>query len=151
MTSKKEKLIDLYIKHIKGTEQKAIVTQKKIVLCRLTNQVNRVVFDCGGLSKTYINTLVLKHLYDSKPAEEFDFIINNLHKIVKYPDSIYKNKNPKRGDWCFIKKIKNELYLSSLGNENSNLEVATAFRIRKMNYLKSYELIWSWEGDRPPS
>lgn len=74
-----------------------------------------------------------------------------MHKIVKYPDYIYKNKNEKRGCWCFVKKIKNELYISSLEYENETLWIATVFRIRKEKYLESFELLWSWEDDKPPS
>ena len=42
-----------------------------------------------------------KYLYDKKPAEEFDFIIDNLHQIVIYPDNIYKNKRPQTGRFLF--------------------------------------------------
>ena len=94
---------------------------------------------------------MIKHLYDKKPAEEFDFIIDNLHKIIKYPNYIYKNKKEKRGDWCFVKKIKNELYISSLEREEEILEIVTVFRIRKEKYLKNFKLLWSWENDRSPS
>lgn len=144
-------MIDVFEKHIKGTPAGAIVTKRKIVLCRLTNQVNRAVLKCGGLSKVYINTIVIKHLYDKKPAEEFHFIVENLDKIVRFPDYICKNKKPKRGKWIFVKELKNELYLCSLGNENIDFEVATSFRDRKRKYIKSYDLIWSWESDKSPS
>ncbi|MCK4554765.1 hypothetical protein KAU19_07485 [Candidatus Parcubacteria bacterium] len=151
MENKREGLNNLYQKYVKGTHPKISVTYKVVVLCRLTNQVNKVVLDNSGLSKVYVNTKVLKHLYDKKPAEEFDFIIGNLHKIVKYPDYIYRNKNEKRGDWCFVKKIKNELYISSLEHKEETLEIATVFRIRKEKYLESFELLWSWENDESPS
>lgn len=151
MENKKEILNNLYQKHIKGTQPKIFVTYKVAVLCRLTNQVNKEILNRCGLSKVYVNTKVLKHLYDKKPAEEFDFIIGNLRKIVKYPDYIYKNKNEKRGYWCFVKKIKNELYISSLEYEKETLWIATVFRIRKEKYLESFELLWSWEDDKPPS
>ncbi len=155
MTTKKEVLKYLYKNYIINTKSKAIVTDITVVLCLLTNQVNKTVFNCCGLSKVYVGTRVLKHLYDKKPAEEFIFIINSLHRIVKYPDKIYKNKNTKRGDWVFVKKIKNEQYICSLGVESQDndryLEVATVFRIRKESYLKSYEFLWSWEDGNPPS
>ena len=152
MVNKAEKLVDIFSQYVKETQPKAIVTQKTIILCRLTNQVNRTLLNCRGLSKIYINTIVIKHIYDKRPAEEFDFLIKYLHRIVKYPDKIYKNREQKRGEWIFVKEIKNELYLSSLATEkNKELEITTAFRIRKKNYLKKYNLIWSWEDDNPPS
>ena len=151
MDDNKDKLVDIFEKYIKDTPVKSIVTRKSIVLCRLTNQVNKAILDCGGLSKVFINTKVLKHLYDKKPAEEFYFLVKNSHILVKYPDKIYKNKEPKRGEWLFAKEIKNELYLCSLSNENGDFEVATAFRDRKRKYIKSYDLLWSWENDKSPS
>jgi len=45
---------------------------------------------------------IYKRFYES-PKTAY---INNLHTIVKYPNFICKNKNEKRGDWCFVKKIK---------------------------------------------
>ena len=44
-------------------------------------------------NKVYLNTRVLKHLYDKRPAEEFDLMIETLIDVVKYPNKIYKNKN----------------------------------------------------------
>ena len=151
MGNKIEILNNLYQKYIKGTQPKIFVTYKVVVLCHLTNQVNKVILDKSGLSRVYISTKMIKHLYDKKPAEEFDFIIDNLHKIIKYPNYIYKNKKEKRGDWCFVKKIKNELYISSLECEEEILEIVTVFRIRKEKYLENFELLWSWEDDRSPS
>jgi len=151
MGNKIEILNNLYQKYIKGTQPKIFVTYKVVVLCHLTNQVNKVILDKSGLSRVYISTKMIKHLYDKKPAEEFDFIIDNLHKIIKYPNYIYKNKKEKRGDWCFVKKIKNELYISSLEREEEILEIVTVFRIRKEKYLENFELLWSWEDDRSPS
>lgn len=93
----------------------------------------------------------MKHLYDKKPAEEYDFLVCNIYKIVKYPDRIYKNKDPKRGDLCFLKKLKGYNYLCSLEVADDELTVITAFRVRKESYLNNYELLWSWRGDIPSS
>jgi hypothetical protein len=78
-------------------------------------------------------------------------VINNSHKTVKYPDEIYKNKNPKRGDYCFIKKIKEKKYLSSLEISNDGISVVTVFRLNKESYLNDYELLWSWRDGEPSS
>lgn len=98
----------------------------------------------------YVNTLVLKHLYDKKPAEEFDFLINNLHTIAKYPDYIYKNKDSKRGEVCFTKKLKGSDYICSIEIDEQTF-IVTAFRIRDKKYMKNYESLWSWEDDNSPS
>lgn len=110
--------------------------------------------------KIHPTTKMLKHLYDSKPAEEYEFILHNLVSIIKYPDKIYENKESKRGQFAFIKTIKDVKYLSSLettvitsleGTTEEMNFVVTAFRIRKENYLKNYKLLWNWKGDIPSS
>ncbi len=117
---------NLFEKHIEGTPEKAVVAYVTVSICKLTNTVGKEMkksLDCDN--RVYINTRVLKHLYDRKPAEEFNFVISKIHKIVKYPDHIYKNKNPKRGDVCLVKKIGNESYLCSLELCDKELCVVT--------------------------
>jgi len=105
MTARKKykKVIpDLFKEYIQGTESKSIVVNKTVFLCHLIKAVQENNnFDN---SRVYIGSKVVKHLYDSKPVEEFDFIINHMHKFVKYPDYIYKNKPGKRGDFGFLKE-----------------------------------------------
>lgn len=147
-------LVELYIK---GTEAEAIVPLVTTYLCHLTFAVIKGV----NLQhqKVYISTRVVKHLYDRKPAEEFEFLTNHIHKIVKYPDRIYMNKNSKRGDYGFVKILDKELYFCAVeevedmteDGETSGLCVVTAFRLRKPNYLNNYKLLWSWRGDIPSS
>ena len=107
------------------------------------------------LPKVYATSRFLKHLYDKKPAEEFDFLLDHLHQIMKYPTRIYRNKPGKRGDWCLAKSLGNEDYLCSLelntDPERPEIYVATAFRVRDAKYLDGYELLWSWRSDRPSS
>jgi len=150
----KEILKDFFEKHIKGTPYKAIVIDYKIFLCKLTNAV------CSGVGiedsnwKVYITSRALKHLFDKKPAEEFFFLIDNLRKIVKYPDKVYENKTSKRGEYCLIKRISNFDYLCSIEVMKSPLaeiQIATAFRLRDNDYIKKYTLLWSWEDGAPPS
>lgn len=135
---------NLFEKHIKGTAEKAMVEYVNVFLCRLTFAVAKANKFSPNV---YLNTRVLKHIYDKKPAEEFDCIILYLHRIVRYPDHIYKNKNPKRGDCVFIKRVDNNIYLCSLQEiPDDGFTVVTAFRLRKENYLKSYDSLWSWRG-----
>lgn len=147
---KKRVLLNLHKKYIKGTGSKIAVENKTILLCHLTKAViNGISLNSG---EVYITTRALKHLYDKKPAEEYDFIIRHLHAITKYPTLIYENKDSKRGGFCLVEKnLKNEDYLCSIEVVDSKIYVATAFRIRDKKYIESYKLLWSWEDDVPPS
>ena len=151
MTHQMKVVRNLFEKHVEGTAEKAIVADVTVSICRLTNTVNRqvnIISDCDG--RVYMHSRSLKHLYDRKPAEEFHFLVDHIHKIVKYPEKIFKNKNPKRGDICFTKSIDGENYFCSLefvdrdGDGPRELCVVTAFRLRKDAYLRSYDLLWSW-------
>lgn len=152
--SKATKLVDVYDKYIKGTPEKGLVEEKKFLVCFLTQAV------CKGMNfdsnKAYISTRALKHMYDKKPAEEFIFLLENLHKIVRYPDRVYENKDGKRGDLCLQKCIADNQYLCSIQfvdveEDQKEIQITTAFRVRKSNYLLSYKLLWSWKDDTPSS
>jgi len=166
-------LSELSKKYIEETQEKAIVTNRKTLLCNLTNAVVKGINLDNSIKSVYITTRCVKHWYDKKPAEEYHFIIKNLHKIVKYPDKIYENKSGKRGNFCFVKKIGGEDYFCSIevlekppcvfgvaqfgfsefGSDSiiKEIQVATAMRIRKKKYLKNYTLLWDWGNDNPPS
>jgi hypothetical protein len=141
-------------KYIRGTEKKSIVRFVTAFLCHLTPTVIKgAVLPC---TKIYINTRVIKHAYDKRTAEEFDFLIKNLYKIVKYPNFIYKNKSGKRGEYCFVKEINNEKYLCSIQFNHQNeailmaYDIVTFFRTDDA-YLKNYELLWEWKVGDPSS
>ena len=151
-------IVKLFKQHIEGTAEKSPVIDQTILVCHATKAVARA---CRLSSvKIYINTRIIKHLYDKKPAEEFNFLIKNIHTIVKYPDAIYKNKDSKRGHFAFTKNLKENNYLCSIEvvsnciinevMENANF-IATGFRLRDNKYLKKYELMWSWKGGEPSS
>jgi hypothetical protein len=144
-------LFKLCQQYIRGTAKDAIVLSKRAFLCHLTHSVIRGCSFVDG--SVYINTRMLKHMYDKKPAEEFDFMINNMHKVIKYPNDVYKNKDGKRGNFCFAKELDGIKYLCAIEIQKNGreLEVATAFRIRKENYLNDYKLLWSWRDDAPSS
>jgi len=144
-----KKLYQIFKNYIRGTPEKTIVKNKIFLIGFLTHAVIRGTY--LNDDKIYINTRVLKHMYDKKPAEEFDCIINHLDIIVRYPDKIYKNKKPKRGHLCFLKNIKNDNYFCSLELDQDKLFIVTVFRVRKEKYLDDYMLLWSWEDDAPPS
>lgn len=153
-------LVKLYKKFIKGTSEKSPVLEVCVHLCTLTNAVrNAIGFKC---QKVYITTKIVKHLYDAKPAEEFEFLLRHISTIAKYPDHIYENKKSKRGNYCFVKQINKDLYVCSIEesgdrdpDEGSDgmIYVVTGFRLRKgkESYLNNLKLIWSWKGDKPSS
>lgn len=153
----KKVISELHEKYIQQTEAGAIVQLTEVLLCHLTLAVCR---DGMGIdqdkTKVYISTRVIKHVYDKKPAEEYDFLVSNLHQIVKYPDLVYLNKKGKRSDFCLVKTIKNQKYLCCLEimddlDERVAFSVVTFYRIRKDSYLNSYELLWSWRSDTSSS
>ena len=151
-TARRKVLVELYEKYIYGTPPKTIVADKTILLCHLTWAVAKAIG--AATMRVYVNTRMLKHLYDSRPAEEFVFIIENLHTVIKYPDQIYENRDSKRGDLCFVKELKGKRYIASmemLKEEGKKIFVATAFRLRKENYLANYKMLWSWRDDHPSS
>ncbi len=152
METEELSIIKLCKKYIRGTPEKSIIQNVTILLCKLT----RIVQKEGNFDnpKIYINTRVLKHIYDKRPAEEFDFIIHNLFQIVRFPEQIYKNKDAKRGEISFVKTVNCIKYFCSiektetLDTTNNKMNfIVTAFRIRKESYLEGYKLIWSWRSD----
>ena len=93
-----------------------------------------------------------------------------MHEVVKYPDRIYENLSGKRGDFCFVKRLKNEEYLCAIeileippavfgeaglgvnefGQELSKeIQVATVFKLRDKKYIKNYILLWDWGNGNP--
>ncbi len=146
-------LKDFFKKYIEGTAEKAVVADRKMLLCGLTKAVTKGIEIDHSAKNVHITSRCIKHLFDKKPAEEFHFIIDHLHEVVKYPDKIYRNKDNKRGEWCFIKKLKNGDYFCSLEMNNlggiEEIQIATAFRLRDIKYIKNYTLLWDW-GDGNP-
>ena len=146
-------LIRVFKKYIQHTPKNAIVPNIKIFFCLLTKTVIRVMN--LKTQRVYITSRMLKHLYDKRTAEEFDFFLYNTKEIISYPDHIYKNKESKRGQFLLVKKLKENLYVCSLEIINfctpeEENQLATYFRIRP-DYLKNYTRLWSWENGGPPS
>lgn len=164
-------LKEFFKKYIENTTEKMEVADRKINLCCLTKAVMRGIDIDYSAKNIYITSRCIKHLFDKRPAEEFLFIINHLHEVVKYPDKIYKNKIKKRGIFCLVKKIGNEEYICSIETtkippavlgeaafgvseygaekERGEIQIATAFRLRDDKYLKNYTLLWDWGNGNP--
>lgn len=146
-------LKEFFKRYIEGTVEKAIVADRKMFLCHLTKSVTEGIGINHSVKKVYISSRCLKHLFDKKPAEEFLFIVDHLHEIVKYPDKIFENKKGKRGELSLVKKIGNEKYLCSIEivsiNNNKEIQIATVFRLRDEKYIKNYTLLWDWGNGNP--
>ncbi len=144
---------------IKDTGENAMVSDRILFLCTITKAVKKSLNLKS--QKVYWSAKSMKHMYDKKPAEEFDFLLRNVVHLVKYPDSIYKNRSGKKGNYVFTKIIQEVMYLCSLETCESNFDegqdetnfIVTAFRLRvgKESYLDKYRLLWSWKGDLPSS
>jgi len=131
--------------YVRGTAEGSVVFMATVPIAEIATQL-RIFLLCEN-RKVYLNTRSLKHLYDKKPAEEFDFILDNLESIVRTPDLLFRNKKDKRGDFCLVKDIQERRYLVSVEIKHfgweANLQIVTAFRVRGGSYLKGYELLWS--------
>lgn len=143
----------LHKDYVRNTSKKAIVQMVNVLLCHLTAAVVKgVPLSCN---RVYLNTRVLKHVYDKRPAEEYDFLIRNIKNIIRYPDKVYRNKTGKRGDFCFVKDLKNskvfvslEPIIANISNEKivTHCEIVTFFRVTNDSYLANYELLWEWRS-----
>lgn len=141
---------DLHNMYIVNTSKGELVREISAFLCNLTHAVTKGV-GLDGYHKVYISARALKHSYDKRPAFEYDTIISNLHKIMKYPDKIYRNKQGKRGEYCFVKAISTgEKYLCIVEKGKQCLEIVTCYRVPKEKYLNSFSLVWSWRDDNFP-
>ncbi|MCK9369092.1 hypothetical protein M0R04_03980 [Candidatus Dojkabacteria bacterium] len=138
----------LHNKYIRYTKKNDVVENITIHLCNLPS---KVVSGSGfPSSKIYLTTRTLKHLYDKRPAQLYDFILQNILYIIKYPDIVYNNKGGKRGSKCFLKNIDGAKYFASIEKaiEEDGNYLVTVFTVDE-KYLKEYKRQWSWEGGDP--
>ncbi len=151
-------LYKLYKNHIKGTKEKVAILNFCVHVCSLTNHVAKAGEFIS--KKVHVKGKSIKHLYDKKPAEEFEFVLRNITSIVKYPDKIFENLNSKTGNLLFYKELSGDIYLCSIEKTDetdpndikSKMNyIVTCFRMRKESYLKNYRLLWNWKGDNPSS
>ena len=142
--------VDLHEKFIKGTQKKMIVPSRRSLICLFTKEVTKAIGCKEEFGRVFITTRCLKHLYDKKPAVEYDSIIQSLDVVASRPDEIYRNLGEKRGSFVFRKKIRNIEFLASIEEvtreEHCEYEIATCFWFRSQNYLNNYSTLWSW-GD----
>ncbi len=143
ITLKRNILQQIHEEFVKNTHPGAIVNNKTIFLCHASLKALR---SCGlAGSEIYMSSRALKHLYDKRPAQEYDRLLNNIPLIIKYPDLVYKNKTPHHG-FAFVKALHGYSYMCPVNyiEDNQNkLFVATAFSVKPW-YMKDFNLVWSF-------
>jgi len=135
-------------KYIRLTSKHAAIIIKKILLCT----IDKKVVESAQLKthKLHISTRVMKHVYDKRPAQEYDTALNNLESAMESPDFIFENKQGKRGSMCFVTRLGDKLLWCPVEesiDENNHpiLEVVTFF-LAQYKYAKNYKLLWG-RGD----
>jgi hypothetical protein len=147
---RKNAVREMFEKYVCGTPEKAIVFLAKERVGILYPHISNTVYLLEN--SIFLSTRALKHLYDKRPAEEFDVLIDNFRSIINSPDACYRNPSGKRGNFCLSKDISNVphfVVIEAVENTGREaLEVVTAFRARHPRYLKDYELLWSRRDGR---
>lgn len=125
MVAKLTKITQLHQDCVGGTLPKEIVINQ-VILCAKT-----------ALGRIYLNSRVLKHLYDKRTAAIYFLILACLEQVLSKPDAYYRNKFDKRGAVILIKEVKNIAILVSLEKiRNKHFEVVTAFEVKE-KYLRN--------------
>jgi hypothetical protein len=137
-----------HINYIVNTEKEVVVKDRKLLICNLTTAVQKAI--PGNFDKVYLKSRVLKHIYDKRTAQIYDFMKINLSRIVKYPDIIRKNHSSKRGSYILEKSLDGNLYcvVIEIDEEDSCIQIVTFFPTNK-EYLVKFKKIWSWKGGNP--
>ncbi len=151
MNKKLAKVIERYIKN---TPRKGYVKELRIMICELPHKLKPKLKLKD--TRVYITTKSLKHMYDARSAQEFDFIIKNVESSVAHPLRIYKNKLGKTGDVCLYLEFNNNAYFYILETKSGNAYLVSAYRLsdieeKRKNYLSGYKLLRSWKVDLPSS
>lgn len=151
MTRKLDKIVDRFIKN---TPRKGYVKDLRIKICQITHKLKSRI-KAKSLN-VYITTKSLKHMYDQRSAQEFDFIVSNIEKVVTNPHRIYKDKEGKTGNVCIYYEKNLNYYFIVIETNTTGNYVVSGYRLstieeKRKNYLAGYRLLWSWKGDLPSS
>jgi len=151
MTQKLTKVIE---RNIKNTPRKGYVKALRINVGSITQRLKSKIKALN--LNVYVTTKSLKHMYDQRSAQEFDFIISSLEKVISQPHIIYKNKSGKTGDFCFYYESQSNYYFYVFEINEHGVYLVSAYRLssleeKRKNYLDSYKLLWSWKVDLPSS
>ena len=127
-------------KYIKLTFPKQIVANKSLIFGKMDKDTT-----------VYLNTRVMKHLYDKRTAVIYFLLLQNLEHLIFYPDKIYENGLGKRKSLIFVKQIKKELLavvLERIREEKNKVFVITAFETDE-KYLEKFKLLWKRRAASP--
>lgn len=149
-----KKLVKVIERYIKNTPRKGYVKDLRIKICKISHKLRRKLK--AKDESVYITTKSLKHMYDARSAQEFDFIVTNLETAITHPYRIYKNKTGKTGDVCLYSEFNNSAYFYILETKSSSTYLVSAYRLssveeKRKNYLAGYKLLRSWKVDLPSS
>jgi hypothetical protein len=139
-----KKLVWVIERYIKNTPRKGYVKDLRVKVCEMPHKLKSKIK--AKDPRVYITTKSLKHMYDVRSAQEFDFIIANIEGVIMQPLRIYKNKEGKTGDVCFYSEFKNNAYFYILENQPDSIYIVSAYRLsdieeKRKNYLSGYKLL----------
>jgi hypothetical protein len=147
--SSQQRLFDQYVA---GSQYKEDISLAKTILCKLSVKIFAALLKIDGLTspEVWVNTKVLKHIYDDHNPQHKD-IIKNLDLIMREPKAVYRNKPGKEGKYLFLRDINRKAYCAVVDvvDEDSSelLAVRTCFYISKpRKYLRGFECIWEYES-----
>lgn len=147
-----------YKLYIRGTVHKQEIALERDFLCNIKPSLVTILSgnsDCTD-RRVYLSTKSLKHIYDRHIYDkgnfpEFMIILQNLTRIIRYPDEVRMDMESKRGDFLFIKQIEERPYFVSLQiTHEGGIEVVSSSATGE-SYTKKFTLLWSWGSANPPS
>lgn len=147
-----------YKNYIKGTPQHQIIALERDFLCNVKSSLVTILTvhsSCTG-RKVYLSTKSLKHIhdryvYDKQNFPEFIIVLQNLTRIIKYPDEVRMDAKSKRGDFMFVKNVREQPYFVSIQiSPEGEMEVVSSSATGE-SYLKKFTLLWSWGSANSPS
>lgn len=149
-----KKLTWVVRRYIKNTPRKGYVKDLRIKIGEIPHKLRGKIKPHD--QRVYITTKSLKHMYDMRSAQEFDFIIRSLETVIINPLRIYNNKEGKSGDKCLYFEIDNNAYFYILDIKPDGIYIVSSYRLsevleKRKNYLSGYKLLWSWKVDLPSS
>lgn len=124
-------------KYIQLTFPKQVVVNESLVLGKMYSNEN-----------VYLNTRVMKHLYDKRTAVVYFLLLKNMNQIVFKPDLVYQNNSQKKGSLIFTKLIKKELLAVIMESQEGKVFIVTAFETDE-KYLEKFKLIWKRRAASP--
>lgn len=147
-----------YKLYVRGTARKQEIVLERDFLCNIKPSLVTILSENSGCTdnRVYLSTKSLKHIhdrhiYDKGNFPEFMVILQNLARIIRYPDEVRMDMQSKRGDFLFVKKITEQPYFVSLQiTPEGNMEVVSSSATGE-SYTKKFTLLWSWESANPPS